>query len=46
MYYFAYLPVARCLLFAFALGLLSSCEYFNNMFRYYTNFHISKKIIQ
>jgi hypothetical protein len=34
MYYFAsYLPVARCLLFAFALDFLSACEYFNNMFR-------------
>lgn len=38
-----YLPVARCLLFALALVLLSTCEYFNNMFECYTSFHASHK---
>jgi len=38
-----YLPVARCLLFALALVLLSTCEYFNNMFECYTSFHVSHK---
>lgn len=38
-----YLPVARCLPFALALVLLSTCEYFNSMFECYISFHVSHK---